>query len=224
MAFTAQMSALDLNEDALRIAKMRPALTCLKEPDSPYLAILERLADPEEYDEIVTDHRAVFEALSALEGQKPLRFYQDSMISLDILYGLRTKIEEALNKRVWLKSGAFLIIEPTEALTVIDVNSGKFTPSKQTKADAETFYGKVNEEAAVEIALQLRLRNLSGMILVDFINLKEKEARSQLLDFCKNTLEKDPRTRVVDITRLGLLEMTRKKIGKPLAEQVEEGR
>ncbi len=146
------------------------------------------------------------------------------MISLDILYGLRTKIEEALNKRVWLKSGAFLIIEPTEALTVIDVNSGKFTPSKQTKADAETFYGKVNEEAAVEIALQLRLRNLSGMILVDFINLKEKEARSQLLDFCKNTLEKDPRTRVVDITRLGLLEMTRKKIGKPLAEQVEEGR
>ena len=142
------------------------------------------------------------------------------MLSLSKLYNLDSKIDEAFGERVWLKSGAYLIIQPTEALTVIDVNSGKFEARKGN--DDQTAW-KVNTEAAVEIARQLRLRNLSGIIVVDFINMRAEESRAGLLRQLKGLVQDDRiRTNVVDMTPLGLVEITRKKIMKPLWEQYNE--
>jgi ribonuclease G len=117
---------------------------------------------------------------------------------------------------VHLKSGAYLVIQPTEALTVIDVNSGKCI--KGTQKD---FYLKINLEAAKEIARQLRLRNISGICLVDFINMDTKEAREELIEALKQHLAKDIVPAVfIDFTELGLAEITRKKVRKPLWEQL----
>ena len=143
-------------------------------------------------------------------------FYEDPMLSLSALYGLKSKLEAALKERVHLKSGAYLVIQPTEALTVIDVNSGKCI--KGTQKD---FYLKINLEAAKEIARQLRLRNISGICLVDFINMDTKEAREELIEALKQHLAKDIVPAVfIDFTELGLAEITRKKVRKPLWEQL----
>ena len=125
-------------------------------------------------------------------------------------------MERALEKKVWLKSGGYLVIEPTEAMVVIDVNSGKYSAKKQQR---ETIF-RINREAAEEIARQLRLRNLSGIILVDFIDMDDPEDREALLRFLGGILKEDPvKTILVDMTPLGLVEITRKKVRKPLYEQ-----
>ena len=118
--------------------------------------------------------------------------------------------------RVWLKSGGYLIIEPTEALTVIDVNTGKYEAGK----DPQETYRRINLEAAEEVAIQLVLRNLSGIIIVDFINMQSASYNRELLNHLKALVQKDKvQTHVVDMTPLGLVEITRKKISKPLREQ-----
>ena len=130
---------------------------------------------------------------------------------------LATILSQALAKTVWLKSGGNLVIEPTEALTVIDVNTAK-SVSKKT---SEETYLKTNLEAAEAIAVQLRLRNLSGIIIVDFIDMKEEESRKALLAAMRRAVAADPvKTVLVDMTPLGLVELTRKKIRRPLHEQV----
>ena len=142
--------------------------------------------------------------------------YDDPDISLRLLYSLERGIDEALDTRVWLKCGGYLVIEPTEAMTVIDVNSGK---NESKKMGEETYY-QVNAEAAEEVARQLRLRNLSGIIIVDFINMAEKENRQKLLEYLKTLTTQDPQhPRIVDMTPLGLVEITRKKSHPTLAEQ-----
>ena len=120
---------------------------------------------------------------------------------------------------MWLKSGAYLIIQPTEALTVIDVNTGKNVAKKEVQ---ENFL-KVNKEAAAEIARQLKLRNISGIILVDFMNLTSKEAESELLSAFRAALKQDPvPVQIIDITKLGLVELTRKKVRRTLREMLEK--
>lgn len=115
-----------------------------------------------------------------------------------------------------VENGGYLIIQPTEALTVIDVNSGKMAVKSKNSAGAM----KVNIEAAQEAAKQIRLRNLSGIIIVDFVNLESKEDTGILLKEFRNFLSKDPiPTTLVDMTMLGLVEITRKKVRKPLYEQ-----
>ncbi len=173
-------------------------------------------------EKIVTDDADVYDILhmSFLEEDivkdKKLIYYDDPALSLSALYGLMSKLEEAFHECVWLKSGAYLVISPTEALTVIDVNSGKCT-----KGSAEDFYLKVNEEAAEEIARQLRLRNISGICIVDFINLDTKEAEEKLIRTLRRYLAEDTIPAVfVDFTKLGLAEITRKKVKKPLWEQI----
>ena len=129
-------------------------------------------------------------------------------------------MEQSLRRLVYLKSGATIVIEPTEALTVIDVNTGKAVSGKNTSED--TFY-RINLEAAKEIAAQIRLRNISGIIIIDFINMSQKEYKEQLVERLKSYLDKDPvQTEFVEITKLGLVELTRKKINKTLSEQLEE--
>ncbi|MBE5950250.1 MAG: ribonuclease E/G [Lachnospiraceae bacterium] len=140
--------------------------------------------------------------------------------NLGILYKINHYMEQALHRLVYLKSGATIVIEPTEALTVIDVNTGKAVSGKKTSED--TFY-RINLEAAKEIAAQIRLRNISGIIIIDFINMTKKEYKEQLVDQLRAYLDKDPvQTEFVEITKLGLVELTRKKTNKTLAEQLEE--
>lgn len=174
-------------------------------------------------EEIITDDIKIFEELkatfdSASKVQEKIRFYQDDF-SLQKLYSLETKLQEALNKKVWLKCGGFLMIEPTEALTVIDVNSGKF----EKKGSPEDYYKKVNEEAATEIAKQLKLRNISGIIIIDFINMKIEQNKKELLEKLSDLFSKDSvKTQVIGMTSLGLVEITRTKVEKPLYEQLYE--
>ena len=134
--------------------------------------------------------------------------------------GLEREIKRLSKSRVWLKSGGFIIIEETEAMAVIDVNSGKYTGKRQLN---ETIL-KINLEAAHEIPRQLRLRGIGGIILIDFIDMKEKSHRSEVLQALEQELYKDKaHSRVLGITRLGLVEMTRKKsrasLGTVLAEE-----
>lgn len=176
----------------------------------------------EELSEIITDDTALYGELKDYLQDQPallqrLTLYQDPLLSLAALYSLAAVTERALRSRVWLKSGAYLVIEPTEALTVIDVNTGKYVGKK----DAEETRLMINKEAAKEIAKQLRLRNLSGIIIVDFINMVSAGAVRELTDYFSAELKKDPvRTCFVDMTSLGLAEVTRKKGKKPFREQL----
>ena len=112
------------------------------------------------------------------------------------------------------------MIQHTEALHVIDVNSGKYIKGK----DAQKTYRKINEEAAKEAARQIRLRNLSGIILIDFINFSDKEEQQDLLSLLERFVKKDPiPTDVIDITKLHLVELTRKKVQRPLYECIQFG-
>ncbi|MCM1090660.1 MAG: ribonuclease E/G [Muribaculum sp.] len=204
-------------------AAHRTCFSCLLEAPAPWEAALEQLASPDEYEELLTDDESLFQRLQAsgrVPPDKRIRYYderQSAQLSLSQLYGLRSKLEDALSRRVWLKCGGYLIIEPTEALTVIDVNSGKY---ESCKAVEETYY-RINREAAAEIAVQLRLRNLSGIIVVDFINMKERAHQKELLTYLKDLVRGDrQKTTVVDMTPLGLVELTRKKGSKPLREQL----
>ena len=149
-----------------------------------------------------------------------LELYDNPEFPLDKLYSTQTILDRALNERAWLKTGGYLIIQPTEALTVIDVNSGKAAAKARAKADIEAGTLKVNLEAAREAARQIRLRNLSGIILVDFINLSEETSTTKLLSEFRHCLSRDPiQTTLVDMTALGLVEVTRKKVRKPLYEE-----
>lgn len=124
------------------------------------------------------------------------------------LYKVNNQIEKCLNKKVWLKSGGYLIIEKTEALTVIDVNTGKFTGS--LKLD-DTVY-KTNLEAAVEICKQLKLRDIGGIIIIDFIDMHKNNYKEELLKTLEIQLQKDKRkSEVLGMTKLGLVEVARRR-------------
>lgn len=179
----------------------------------PYGSLLD-FYGTDEYQEVVTD---LNEAYTSLQGIfKPIRFYEDASYSLKKLYSIDTKLKEALTRNVWLNSGAYLVIEQTECLNTIDVNSGKMI--KNTLSTDAIW--QINAEAAKEAALQIRLRNLSGIIIIDFINMDNPQEETQLIQLMKTLLENDPiSTNVIDITPLGLMEITRKKINKSLLEQ-----
>lgn len=141
--------------------------------------------------------------------------------SLDVIYGISRCLEKTLAKQVWLPSGGYLVIEPTEAMVVIDVNSGKALGRK--KQTQESMFLKINMEAAREIARQLRLRNLSGMIMIDFIDMKKDESKAELMRVLREECNRDTtKTTVVDMTKLGIVEVTRKRTHPPLHEIIFE--
>lgn len=145
--------------------------------------------------------------------------YEDDKLSLHALYNIKGNLDKLLSNKVWLKSGANIIIESLETLTVIDVNTGKNISKKQ-----DVILG-VNKEAAIEIARQLRLRNISGMVIIDFINMKSKSDEEQLISLFKQEIAKDPvRCSFIDITKLGLVELTRKKLYRSLQETLKTSR
>jgi len=129
-------------------------------------------------------------------------------------YHIETGIKRALSRKVWLKCGGYLIIDRTEALTVIDVNTGKFVGGN----NLEDTVLRTNMDAAGEIARQIRLRDIGGIIIIDFIDMHVHEHQQMVLDELKRCLKKDrTKTAVVDMTGLGLIEMTRKKVRQDLS-------
>lgn len=205
-------------------AKTKTCFSCLKSTPKPYLSELRNIYQEGLTDIVIEDKVIYQEVKTFLENEQPedldkLRLYADKILPLHKLYSIETHIENALKEYVWLKSGAYLVIQPTEALTVIDVNTGKCISKKK---DDEA-YLKINIEAAKETARQLRLRNLSGIILVDFINMDKKEFMDVLLDVFEKELKKDQvSTSLIDVTKLQLVEVTRKKVRKPFHEAIRD--
>ena len=191
----------------------------------PFYVAAVRDAYGRDLDEIITDVPEIREMiLGYLEEISPelkekLRFYQDKLLPLYKLYRVETALDTLQKEKVRLNSGGFLVIQQTEAFVSIDVNSGKYTGKKKME---ETFR-KINLEAAAEISRQLRLRNLSGIILIDFINMENPDHREELFHVLQKLLRKDPiKSRAIDITPLHILEMTRKKVRRPVIEDIRE--
>lgn len=202
-------------EQLMQTAVHRTCFSCLRKSPPEFLAILKNL-NASELEEIITDDSEIWEQIKEKGVQATL--YEDKLLSLSNLYSLEIRLQEALKERVWLKSGGYLVIQPTEALTVIDVNSGKSVAKKKV----QEHYLNINLEAAKEIAHQLRLRNISGIIIVDFIDMKEQSAKDELMFQLRQFVKTDSvPVQVIDMTRLNLVELTRKKVRKSLREQIE---
>lgn len=209
--------------DILHKSKTRTCFSLLMDCSPNYVTYIKEYCHKWENNilEIITDIPAVFNNINSNLSEREqksihLTHYTDSF-SLTNLYSLKTVLSDALSSKVWLKSGGFLVIESTEALVCIDVNTGKNIGKKSKE---ETIL-KVNLEAAKEIAFQLRLRNLSGIIIIDFINMESTENQKILMNSLKEFVEFDNiLTNVIDMTKLGLVEVTRKKIGKPLYQNI----
>ncbi len=123
------------------------------------------------------------------------------------MYDLENQLEQLKNRKIWLKCGGFITIDKTEALTAIDVNSGKYTG----KQDLEHTTFTVNKEATIEIVKQLRLRDIGGIIIIDYIDMQEKENEEKIINLLRENLKKDrSKTQIVGFSKLNLLEMTRK--------------
>jgi len=160
-----------------------------------------------------TYHRAMQFAQEMVPEIMPLIEHYPGERPLFELHNIEDEIQRALEKRVPLKSGGYIIIDQTEAMTTVDVNTGAFVGHKTLE---ETIF-KTNLEAAQAIARQLRLRNLGGIIIIDFIDMVEPEHRRQVLDALSKALEKDhAKTKVCEVSSLGLVEMTRKRTRESL--------
>jgi ribonuclease E len=197
-----------------------PALL-YREPDMAVRVIREELND--DYRAVVIDDRALYEEVrSYVASISPdladrVEFYDPEAENLPLFerFHVHEQVHKALDRKVWLPSGGSLIIERTEALTVIDVNTGK----NVGRTSLEETVTRNNIEAAEEIAHQLRLRDIGGIIVVDFIDMEVKANRDRVIDVFREALARDKtRTQVFEISELGLCEMTRKRIGEGLFE------
>lgn len=213
--FEEMKSFMEIFQSIADTCQYRTCYTCFYQKEAEIISKIQNIAF-HEYDEIVTDEEAVYELLTETFREKKIRLYQDELLSLSKLYSIDAHLQEALGKKVWLKCGGYLIIEPTEAMVVIDVNSGRADGKGKKSRD---YYLKVNLEAAREVARQLRIRNYSGMIMVDFINMESEEDNQKLLKSLDGYLKEDKvKTRLVDMTGLGIVEITRKKTSRPLSD------
>lgn len=203
----------------LRAATTRKCFSCLFRNPPEYIENI-TLIGSQKIDGFVTDDPDIFNAFREYSDKKGLSdinavLYSDDSCPLSAIYNLKKEVEGALKERVWLKSGAYLIIQQTEAMVVVDVNTGKSVSGK----DMAQHMLKVNTEAAIETCRQLRLRNLSGIIVIDFINMKNPDDIYKIRDVLIKELSDDPiPAKYVDITKLGLIELTRKKLKRPLHE------
>jgi len=206
--------------DELAKTAQAPALL-YREPDMAVRVIREEFN--EDYRGIVIDDRALYEdvrgyvmSISPALADR-VQYYDKDADPLSVFerHHVHEQLHKALDRKVWLPSGGSLIIEHTEALTVIDVNTGKNVGSSSLE---ETVF-RNNLEAAVEVAKQLRLRDIGGIIVIDFIDMEIRENRDQVIKTFRDALARDKtRTQVFDISELGLVEMTRKRVGEGLLE------
>jgi ribonuclease E len=174
-----------------------------------------------EFRGVVIDDHALYEEVRAyVEAIAPeladrVEYYDAEAENLPIFekFHVHEQLHKALERKVWLPSGGSLVIERTEALTVIDVNTGKNVGTSNLE---ETVF-RNNLEAAEEVAKQLRLRDIGGIVVIDFIDMEIKDNRRKVVDAFRSALARDKtRTQVFDISDLGLVEMTRKRIGEGL--------
>ncbi len=165
----------------------------------------------------VTEDKVLYErARKISHDAESIVLHEDESVSLSALYGLGAKLERVLSPRVNLKSGAEIVITETEAMCVIDVNSARSLAGK----DREETFLKLNLEAAHEICTQISARNLSGIILVDFISMKDKKSETILIEELKAGLSlMKPQARFEDITKLGIAEISRKRLSGSIAAQ-----
>jgi ribonuclease E len=206
-------------------ARSRPPALLYKEPAMAVRVIREEFT--KEYRGVVIDDRALYEDVrSYVEAIAPelaerVEFYDEEEEELPLFerYHVHEQLVKALDRKVWLPSGGSLVIERTEALTVIDVNTGK----NVGRSNLEETVFRNNLEAAEEVARQLRLRDIGGIIVIDFIDMEIRQNREEVLRAFKDSLARDKtRTQVFDISELGLVEMTRKRISEGLVEAFSE--
>lgn len=172
-------------------------------------------------DELIVDDEKTYwdivnyiKAFSDNTFKTKVKLFESSLHIFDH-YGVTQGLETALNERVWLDCGGYLVIQKTEALISIDVNTGRNTGVK----NLDDTVVETNLEAAVEIARQLRIRNLSGIIIIDFIDMKKEKDKKKVLDIFGKALKKDRiKNDIIHFTDLGLVEMTRKRQGSPLSK------
>ena len=226
------VSAEEIERDVARLSQQWAQIESLaakttgpallyREPDMAVRVIREEFN--QDYRGVIIDDRALFEEVrDYVAGISPaladrVEFYDPETEPLPLYerHHIHEQLHKALDRKVWLPSGGSLIIEHTEALTVIDVNTGK---NVGTSSLEETVF-RNNLEAAIEIAKQLRLRDIGGIIVIDFIDMEIRENREQVIGTFRDALARDKtRTQVFDISELGLVEMTRKRIGEGLLE------
>lgn len=212
-------------QDIIDTAKYKKVFSCLYQEAGELKRILQNIQNPNLI-KITTDLPEIYDALTLLlkdsipeSDPAILKLYKQELQPLYAVYKLDRDYKEAVEKKVWLRSGAYLVIEQTEAMVVIDVNTGK---AVNKKAKEEHFL-KVNMEAMTEIVRQLRLRNLSGIIMIDFIDMEEASSRASLIEHIKAEIKKDRiPTNYIEMTKLNLVELTRKKVQRSLMEQLKK--
>ncbi|MDT8376546.1 MAG: Rne/Rng family ribonuclease [Mariprofundaceae bacterium] len=188
-----------------------------------YLCVMRDYVD-DEVEKIHVDSREAYQSMKKFarrfmpEVAKRLYYYPGERPIFDV-YGVEEEIDRALKREVPLRSGGHIVIDQTEALVAIDVNSGSFVGSRSME---ETGF-KTNLEAAKEIVHQLRLRNLGGIIVVDFIDMQEKENKARLMEVLNDVLKRDKsKTNVAQLSSLGLVEMTRKRTRDSLGRMLQK--
>ena len=151
----------------------------------------------------------VEDILKTMNMQEKVKLELKENENLLNMYSLEEQLEKTNSRKIWLKCGGFITIDRTEALTAIDVNTGKYVGNKSLE---QTVF-KVNKEASIEIAKQLRLRDIGGIIIIDFIDMQEEENRKEIINTLTNSLKKDrTKSQIFGFTKLNLLEMTRKNM------------
>jgi ribonuclease E len=227
-------AADDLRDDLERLAaawaeiekssrRGRAPRLLYEEPELTVRVIRDHVTEME-FKEIVTDSKDLHDRIVAYLGSvapdlvTKVRMHEGSLPLLEA-YHTAEQIQKALERKVWLPSGGYIIIDRTEAMTVIDVNTGKHVG----KANLEETVTKTNLEAADEIGRQLRLRDIGGIIIIDFIDMLYQRNRDKVIQATKDSMARDKtRSQVFDISPLGLLEVTRKRVSAGLVESFSE--
>lgn len=214
-------SLTDRMQEIVLKSTTRTCFSCIYEK-SGFLTDSLSKTDFLQIDEIVTDSEEEYHDLQLVlpdRLSKAVRLYSDTKISLALIYEIKARLHQMISKKVWLKSGGYLIVEMTEALTVIDVNSGK----NEKKISKAALALETNIEAAEMIPYLLSVNNISGIVIVDFINVRSKDEEEQFVKHLKKRLSEDPcKADVVDITALGLVEITRQKKDVLLSAKLKE--
>jgi ribonuclease G len=199
-----------------------PPCRLFEEPDLVGRTVRDFLT--EEIDEVVCDDRVSTERMIDMIGQISRRarnrvHHYDGAMPIFETYGVQKQIDDAFHRQVWLKCGGYIVIDETEALVAIDVNTGRNKGGR----DVEKTILQTNLEAADEIARQLRLRNIGGLIIADFIDMKSRKDQQAVYSLMKERLNRDKaKTHVLPISQLGLMEMTRQRAQESLSDTIYE--
>jgi ribonuclease E len=211
-------------DDIEKRSKKAKAPAVLYEEPELTLRVVRDLFTDEEYRELVTDSKRIFELITgylrdiAPDVLSKVRLHEGKLSAFEEFH-IVEQIHKGLDRKVWLPSGGYLVIDRTEALTVIDVNTGKSVG----KTNLEETVVNTNVEAAREVARQLRLRDIGGMIVIDFIDMLLEQNKRKVIDEVKMAMAQDKtRSQVFDISPLGLLEVTRKRVSGGLLESFSE--